>query len=323
MKLKNLEDNRLLALDLLSHWQYDQESISILDQFRISANAVYPFNRFGEICILRFAPVEEKKAENVQAELNFLSYLRSNGFPVPDTVPAKNGYQLLVIDTEWGRYIAVVFKRVAGTKMEDIEYSDRLFTGYGQTLGKLHNLSRSYHPANPKRPSWKQQLASVESVLRECHAPEKVLDEAAQIRAGLNRIPETHETYGLIHYDYQLDNVFFSESQGMFPVIDFDDSIYHWYVMDVIIALNCIESELSDLYKQSARENFLAGYQQMTNLPEDLFAERSFFHRYENLIRYSRCLWSTSEAYENEPEWMADLRDHLTTLVVEYEESLD
>ena len=323
MKLKNLVDNRPLVLSLLSHWQYDEDAISILDQFRISANAVYPFYRFGEICLLRFAPVEEKVAETVQAELDFLAYLRGCGFSAPETVPTKSGSELMVIDTEWGRYIAAVFKRVAGKKMEGLEYSDGLFTGYGQTLGKLHNLSRSYHPSKPVRPGWKQQLSRVESVLRECHAPEKVLDEVDQLRAGFNRLPETPETYGLIHYDYELDNVFYSEEQDVYPVIDFDDSVYHWYVMDVVVTLNNIKNELPDHDKLSARENFLKGYRQMSSLPEEMLVEGSIFHRYENLIRYSRCLWSVSELYQNEPEWMSDLRAYLKTFVVEYEESLD
>ncbi len=116
MKLKNLVDNRPLVLSLLSHWQYDEDAISILDQFRISANAVYPFYRFGEICFLRFAPVEEKEVESVQAELNFLAYLRERCFSVPEIVPTKNGSELLVINTDWGRFIAVVFKRIAGKK---------------------------------------------------------------------------------------------------------------------------------------------------------------------------------------------------------------
>ncbi len=323
MKLKNLVDNRPLVLSLLSHWQYDEDAISILDQFRISANAVYPFYRFGEICLLRFAPVEEKEAESVQAELDFLAYLRGCGFSAPETVPTKNGSELLVIDTDWGRYIAAVFKRVAGKKMESLEYSDSLFKEYGQTLGELHNLSRAYHPSEPLRPSWKKQLSKVESVLRECHAPDKVFDELVQLRAGLNRLSETPETYGLIHYDYELDNVFFSEEQGMFSVIDFDDSIYHWYAMDVIVTMNNIENELPDQHKQSARESFLKGYRQMCSLPEEMLVEGSLFHRYENLIRYSRCLWSVSESYKNEPEWMSDLRAYLKTFVVEYEESLD
>ncbi len=207
--------------------------------------------------------------------------------------------------------------------MESLEYSDSLFTGYGQTLGKLHNLSRAYHPSEPLRPSWKKQLSKVESVLRECHAPDKVFDELVQLRAGLNRLSDTPETYGLIHYDYELDNVFYSEEQGEFSVIDFDDTVYHWYVMDVIVTINNMVDELPDQYKQIARESFLKGYLQVSSLKEDLLAEGSLFHRYGNLIRYTRCLWSTSESYESEPKWMSDLRAYLNTIVVEFEESLD
>ena len=45
MRLKHLVDNRDLALHLLGNWGYDRNRLDVLDQYRISANAIYPFYR--------------------------------------------------------------------------------------------------------------------------------------------------------------------------------------------------------------------------------------------------------------------------------------
>ena len=75
LKLKYLFDNRDLALMLLSNWEYDSDKLEMMDYFRISANAVYPFSMNGETCFLRFAPFEDKQPQAVQAELEYLRYL--------------------------------------------------------------------------------------------------------------------------------------------------------------------------------------------------------------------------------------------------------
>ena len=87
MKLRNLFDNRELAHMILGNWDHDNDKLDILDNYRISANAVYPFLRDGKVFILRFSPVEERTADTIQAELEFLRFLRSERYPVPDTLP--------------------------------------------------------------------------------------------------------------------------------------------------------------------------------------------------------------------------------------------
>lgn len=43
LKLKYLFDNRDLAKMILENWDYDESSLKMFDYFRISSNAVYPF----------------------------------------------------------------------------------------------------------------------------------------------------------------------------------------------------------------------------------------------------------------------------------------
>ena len=146
LKLRHLFDNRNLAMMLLNNWQYDSDALEIMDHFRISANAVYPFVADGGVRILRFAPAIEKRESDVRAELEFIQYLRDRGYPALRAVPAKDGRALVKADTPWGEYLAVAFDRVPGESLENAEITPDIAACYGAALGRLHTLSTKYHP---------------------------------------------------------------------------------------------------------------------------------------------------------------------------------
>jgi Ser/Thr protein kinase RdoA (MazF antagonist) len=158
MKLKYLYDNRDLAEMVLKNWDYDQNKLNLLNFYRISANAVYPFEFDSKRYFLRFSPIEERTAEIIQAELDFLHYLRFKGYPVAATLLSKKGKELEYVETPWGDYLAVVFKGVPGKALSRVEFSEDLILGCGQALGKLHELSQKYLPFQYKRLSWREQL---------------------------------------------------------------------------------------------------------------------------------------------------------------------
>lgn len=63
MKLKYLFDNRDLTHMILNNWDHDTDKPGILDNYRISANAVYPFLRLPKKSQLRV--VENKVVSRV------------------------------------------------------------------------------------------------------------------------------------------------------------------------------------------------------------------------------------------------------------------
>lgn len=126
LKFKYLFDNRDLAVMILKNWEHDPSSLEMLNFFRISSNAVYPFKCSGNIRFLRFSPCEEKDKINLIGELDFIRYLRHNGFPALSTVLSKSKKELLEVSTPWGNYFAVVFETVSGTRLTDIEYTYRV-----------------------------------------------------------------------------------------------------------------------------------------------------------------------------------------------------
>ena len=307
MKLKYLFDNRDLAKMLLDNWEYNQNSLEMLKYFRISSNAIYPFQNDGKTRLLRFAPVSEKDKNNILAELDFIRYLRSNQFPALRTVLSNNSEELITAKTPWGEYYASVFDRVAGVQIGETDFNECIIFEYGKTLGKLHKLSTMFVPTN-RRWSYEDVLLWINSILSEFKNQQPALREVELLQNYFSKIPKTTDTYGLVHYDFELDNVFYDEATGVCNIIDFDDAMYHWYVMDIEQALDSIKEDIEPMRYAGGRECFLDGYKSEYSIADEMLSLQPVFRRFANLYSYTRVLRASAEKWSNEPKWLADLR---------------
>ena len=301
LKLKYLEENFDLARYALANWRHDGETLADrLKWFRISSNAVYPFDRNGKRCFLRLSPVEEKSKTELLGEIDFLEYLNTHGYPAACPIPTEQGERLLVLDTPWGKWYASAFRGVPGKQLEDIPMTDALAEAYGGALGRLHSLSMGYESPVPRRTE--QDVLKWTRHVFETHGmPENILaslDETARRLAELSRRPNR---YGLIHYDFEPDNVFWDGK--ICSAIDFEDGMLHFYDMDVAVALE----ELPE----PQRKPFLRGYR--GECPNAIVEERDFplMRRFHDIYALGRLLHSLSEKPVQEPEWMPQLTAYL------------
>ncbi len=311
LKLKYFFDDRDLVKMLLGNWQHDIESLDLLDSYRISSNAVYPFKQNGSIKFLRFSPFDEKLKCNLIGELDFINYLKTKEYPVLNISNSKNGQELIEISTPWGNYYAVVFDRVKGEQLGKIEYTTTICKIHGKALGKLHRLSSDYNPVKKLRWSYEDVLQWVEGQLTKFPQEALARREAEFLFTSLSRLPKDNSLYGLIHYDFELDNLFYDVDNDILSVIDFDDAMYHWYVMDIERALESICSELGYKDLSIYRDYFMEGYREEFNVSEELLSYIPLFRRFANLYSYTRILRASSEIWENEPEWLTSLRSKL------------
>ncbi|MBN2238216.1 MAG: phosphotransferase [Dehalococcoidales bacterium] len=313
MKLRHLFDNRDLAEMILKNWDYDKDKLDIMQYYRISANAVYPFRKDGELAYLRFSPTDERSVETILAELEFLEYLESQGYSANGILLSKAGEKLEQVDTPWGRYLAVAFRGAPGQRLDRIELTDEIITGYGRALGRLHELSRNYAPINHRRISWKDQLAWVRTVLHDFDGEDAAKTEAGLLEEFLSQLPVTADNYGLVHYDFETDNVFYDEGDDIFHVIDFDDCLYHWFVMDIDQSLDGLDAVLPMEKQDKAEKLFIEGYRTAFPVDDSLLEFLPVFRRYACLVGYTRTRISVTDKWDNEPDWLTDLRDILDT----------
>lgn len=315
LKLKYLFDNKDLAHMILKNWEYDYNDPDLLEYYRISANAVYLCKNRGNTFFLRFTPTEEKSKEKILAELEFLSYLRSNGYPAVETILSKSGNELEVVDTPWGTFCAVAFKKASGKQISEMPLTKDLIFGLGKALGKLHKLSSAFNPIRDNRSDWKETMDWMENVLLTFPDEIATKNELSILKAYFSKIPTTKENFGLIHYDFELDNVFYNEITKTYNPIDFDDVMYHWYALDIEQSLDSIRRNMPEEQVEPSINEFIKGYRLEYDISDEMLKLLPIFRRYANLYGYVRILRSMEEKWDNEPDWMIDLRIKLKNLL--------
>jgi len=311
LKLKYLFDNKDLAHMLLKNWEYDDEDPNFLKYYRISSNAVYWCKNQGKTFFLRFAPADEKSKESILGELDFLRFLRNSGYPAVDTILSKAGKELEEVITPWGTYYAVAFKRVDGKRMDEIALTDDIILGLGKALGKLHKLSSEFNPVANKRKDWKDITDWMELILSALPDERAAKSELYALKDYFLKLPASKENFGLIHYDFEPDNVFYDEATKAYNPIDFDDTMYHWYGLDIQITIDNLTEDMPEEQAEAAVSQFIRGYRSEHILSEDMLKLTPLFRRYDNLYSYVRLLNSINEKWNNEPEWMVSLRNRL------------
>ncbi|MBW7456425.1 phosphotransferase enzyme family protein [Paenibacillus sepulcri] len=311
LKLKYLFDNVNAAEMLLKNWEFDRESTDMFKYYRISSNAIYPFSWEGKTRLLRFAPETEKDKGNIRAELAFIAYLKANSYGVLEAVASRNGEELVEASTPWGVFYASVFKRVAGVQLNRTDFRDDIIISHGQALGQLHQLSSQYVPDGHKRWSYLDVLDWIEEILSDFPHETAALAETRLLRNYFAIIPVTDRNYGLIHYDFEYDNVFYDEATKSCNVIDFDDAMYHWYAMDIEQALDSLRDYTPVEGFEHAKKCFMDGYRTKFDISPDMESLMPACRRFANLYGYARILRSVAEKWENEPEWLIQLRERL------------
>ena len=319
LKLKYLFENYDLAKEALKNWEHDEDTLDdMISQFRISSNAIYPFCQNGKVCFLRLAPLDEKMEKNVLGEMEFIHYLLDCGYPALKPIRTKTGEVCLLLDTKWGRYYATAFNRVSGVPMEETDMSKEMMFEYGKSLGWLHALSSKFVPKT-KKWSHVEVLDWVASVLAEYNSPDCVVAEFAAIKSELHALSATDDNYGLVHYDFELDNVFYDKEKKTCSVIDFDDGMYHWYVLDIEQVFDSLEEALSGEALEAAKNEFIRGYKEEHCYTQEMDTSRPLMRRFINLYSYARLIRCVAEKFADEPEWLVELRGKLGKAISEKE----
>lgn len=325
MKLKYLFNNEDLALMCLENWAYDEASLELFKYFRISSNAVYPFKHEGKLLYLRFAPEEEKSLGSYQSEVQLMETLRASKIAVPKIIPSKNGLKVEAVKTPWGVYCALVFEGIVsdhGITLEDSEVDDERLFMLGAQLARIHDALGELNPETCGRDTFDDILGKVKTQFEADEADAPYLKVAQQLSGELPRMTRTKATYGLLHYDYELDNLILNKYDDLIYTIDFDDACYGWYDLDIMIAVENIFEESGYESYGHVEERFLEGYRSERNhipLPQ---SQRLTLKRFEALYRYARIRRTTEEVWQNEPEWMTTLRSKLTHVSNQLSESL-
>ena len=292
-----------LADTIVERW-FDSVDVRVV---RASANFVTTFTHKDSKYYLRFNHETERSLSHINAEVEFINVLIERGIPANKLVPSIVGNLVESVDSERGIFHAVLFEAVPGVHLESNELDLDGFKSWGAALGRLHNASEELEINDA--PSWRDQIATFRAEVPR----NPVLDrEITKIEKTLLKTQVSGKNFGLIHYDFEMDNIKWVD--GVPGFMDFDDFCYHWYTTDIVNALGEIhDGKMNGLEKENSRFTaFIDGYRSIRWIGSEELKHIPRFIRLDKLYTYARVHRSIAGgSLSDEPEWVSKLREKL------------
>jgi len=236
-----------------------ENQIRSLDAFE---SFIYEFERDSSSYILRINHSFRRSESLVLGEVDWINDLAEGGVSVAKVIPSESGKLVEAIeDKQGGTFFVTAFVKAQGGAPWDL-WTPKLYETYGETIGRIHALSKQYQPAQSawKRPDWDNDIFEfVDRYLPESEtvAKKKYVDVCRYV----NTLAKDSESYGLTHQDAHGNNLFVDE-KGQITLFDFDECAYNWFVNDIAIVLFYIVQDAEDwhTFTKEFMSHFLRGY---------------------------------------------------------------
>ncbi|WP_425445869.1 phosphotransferase enzyme family protein [Dethiothermospora halolimnae] len=293
--------------DMIKLWGYDPNSVFY---WRGSANFVFVFKKQGRTYYFRMNHSSERDIDHIKGEIQLLEGLLEKGMKVSKPTKSLNGKYIETFETELGTFYGVVFEGLKGIlhKFEDLKEEE--FYNWGKALGHLHHTMKKQQP-NYNRKSWKDNLAYIEDML--CEEDIEAKKELGRVREQLESLDINKENFGLIHYDFELDNLIWQDNSVQ--ILDFDDSAYYWYGADIAYALRDI-IEGTRIIDKEKYNYFIKGYRKETDIDDVMLEKIPLFMRFHNLMTFARLSHAVDILDEKgHKESIIHVRDRLTDIM--------
>ena len=281
----------LLALQALKAWDITDCQPKLI---KIRENAVFRVTRAdGFDAALRIHRYNYHSDAALQSELNWMRALHQDGIDVPAIIPVSSGALFVTASVDGvpePRQVDMV-KWLDGAPLGTIEdgLSDTIgdithaFTQVGRLVAQLHNhAARWRRPEGFVRHAWDTDGLTGEAPLwgkfwefPGLNKEQKRLMEQARItaRRALVEIGEAGQTYGLIHADFNFDNILIRDGRVM--AIDFDDCGAGWHLFDLAtISILFLGTELYDMVQRAV----IDGYRQKRPLTDETLRLMPLFY---------------------------------------------
>jgi Ser/Thr protein kinase RdoA (MazF antagonist) len=226
--------------------------------WRSSARHVFVVRVADGAAYLRFVPsdlVSRADEEAVAALMQELSLRGSGCVPV---VPSSSGHLVETVTTDMGEMHAVMVMAAAGEQLDDDELSTSDVRAWGSALGRVHRDGT----AASTTIALGDGATRIEQALARVEADVALAATARALRARLQRLPRNSDSYGLVHGDYELDNLAWLD--GVPTAFDWDEAETSWFAADVAYAVRDLTPDGPALIDGSAPliDDFLDGYRE-------------------------------------------------------------
>ncbi len=252
---------------------------------------MYQFRQGDSEFILRIAHSLRRSVDLIQAEVDWINYLYRGGMRVAKAVPSVNDKLVEVFaDGHGGKFLATAFEKAPGSPPGQVDdWPGKFIVNYGRLIGRMHALSKHYHPTEVswRRPHWDDPINL--QVLSWLPDDQPLVAKRAEAIVGyLQKLPKAPESYGLIHQDAHAGNFHVDEASNL-TLFDFDDAVYSWFVYDIAMVIFYAVTNHPDPPKVAARlwPHFWRGYCLENQLDKDWLAQIPAFLKLREIDLYA------------------------------------
>ncbi|MBM7094513.1 phosphotransferase [Bacillus sp. H-16] len=279
-------------------------------------NYVFEGSLGDQPVIVRFTHSSHRTAVEIESELHWLMYLKSNSADVCGPLPSLHNNMIeKIIADDRNTFFVCMFEKAKGNSV-DIKkelHNPSLLTAWGKATGKLHHITKRYSkpPEIPKR----SDLISSFSSQFDPYLPDDGLikKRVNHVVQKTRSIPQTPETYGLIHSDIHSGNFFF-DGREVF-IFDFDDAGYHYLASDLAIPLYYSLLHISDKKTRDEEAGrflfyFLKGYEQLSTLPPGCLNDLEVLMMFRDCELYGvlNKKWDTTQLNEKQAGFLNGIK---------------
>lgn len=288
-------------------WRGDVESLRYVNS---SDNQVYCFTESGATRYLRLTSSRDRTKEQIEAEFDFINYLRRGGINAMLPIDSVKGRLIEEIPVAQDFLFACVFEEAEGKrfKYDRVKCPKEHFRLRGKTLGQIHALSKEFVPSrNHRRFAWDEDdlILNIAEFLPD--SEQIVWREFDKLKERLQAYPKSSQTYGLIHGDFGETNYRYQNEQ--LNIFDFDDCCYHWFIYDLAVTIypHGWRNDALQLL-----DSLLEGYSENMTLPATL-ADITIFCRWR--MFYMFLVYAQKWGFENlsqrQIKWFAQKRENI------------
>lgn len=263
---------------------------------------VFACRRGSRGYVIKFTPLVED-ISIFKERVRFIHYLVENGVSIAAPLESVNGHLYELVPEEEKTYLVTLAPLADGrhpVPRNLYDWNDRLFQTWGQVTGKMHRLARQY-------PWWEKadQSAGPTQLIdwQDEHqffvdwcSEKKITAKWMPFLDFFKTLPRDRTCYGLIHNDLHPMNFFYNpDARDTDPItiIDFDVCTYHWFFMDIAIAVyhSITHQSLKGLTERRAfakhfLSHFMNGYRQENELDDGWLAYLPEFVKYREILIY-------------------------------------